>query len=382
MGYLTKISTAVLTMALCFPLKGQVQKPDSLGLPGDNLNLYAVMDLFQQSPTLEDFEKALNNQDSTINNLDLDGDGYVDYITVNDNQEDDVHNIVLQVPVNADEKQDVAVFTVKRESDDKVFIQLTGDEALYGKDYIVEPSSGGTPNPGYTGNKTTVVNTTVVNQVAPEPVTIVTWPVIAYIYRPAYVYWHSPWYFGYYPPYWHPWRPHYWHYYYGYHYHRHYPYHYTVVHVHRYPAYNAYYSTRRSVSRTVNVQIEKKTYVSTYSRPDTRRDGESKYQSSYSGRNDRQATTVSGSNNRRSASSNTDKSVSTNSNRRSEGSGTNKKAGRTTSVSRETTTSSRSATSRRSGTSVSTGRTTHKSSASTTKTTKKETSSQGRREKK
>ena len=31
-----------------------------LGLPGDNLNLYAVLDLFQKSKTIEDFEKELN----------------------------------------------------------------------------------------------------------------------------------------------------------------------------------------------------------------------------------------------------------------------------------------------------------------------------------
>lgn len=371
----------MLLTALCLPLTAQEQKPDSLGLPGDNLNLYAVMDLFQQSPTLEDFEKALNNQDSTINNLDLDGDGYVDYITVSDIPDDDVHNIVLQVPVTSDEKQDVAVFTVKRESDDKVFMQLTGDEALYGKDYIIEPSAGGTPNPGYTGGNTTVVNTTVVNQVAPQPVTIVAWPVIRYIYRPAYVVWHSPWYFGYYPPYWHPWRPHYWHYYYGFHYHRHYPYHYTVVHVHRYPSYNVYYSSRRSVSRTVNVHIEKKTYVNTYSRPETRRDGESRYQATSQGRSDRSATTVSGGNNRRAVSSSTDKSVTSKSNRRSEGSSASKKSGQSTTVTHQTTTTSRSSSNRRSGTTTTGTSKTRKTSVSTSKATKTEKSSAGRRDK-
>jgi hypothetical protein len=37
-------------------------------------------------------------------------------------------------------------------------VQIIGDEALYGRDYIVEPSYNRTetPNPGYTGNKTVV----------------------------------------------------------------------------------------------------------------------------------------------------------------------------------------------------------------------------------
>ena len=55
-----------------------------LGLPGDNLNLYAVMNLFQESETLEAFERSLNDENSRINNLDLNGDNMVDYITVSD----------------------------------------------------------------------------------------------------------------------------------------------------------------------------------------------------------------------------------------------------------------------------------------------------------
>ena len=44
----------------------------SLGLPGDNLDLYAVLDLFQKSKTIEGFEKTLNDQKTGINNMDLD----------------------------------------------------------------------------------------------------------------------------------------------------------------------------------------------------------------------------------------------------------------------------------------------------------------------
>jgi len=46
---------------------------EKLDLPGDNLNLYAVLKLFQESETLEGFERKLNEEDSEINNLDLDG---------------------------------------------------------------------------------------------------------------------------------------------------------------------------------------------------------------------------------------------------------------------------------------------------------------------
>ena len=53
---------------------------EKLGLPGDNLNLFAVMKLFQESETLEAFEQKLNEENSKINNLDLDGEENTDYI--------------------------------------------------------------------------------------------------------------------------------------------------------------------------------------------------------------------------------------------------------------------------------------------------------------
>ena len=81
--------------------------PDEyLGLPGDNLNLYAVMKLFQESETLEGFERSLNDENSRINNLDLNGDNLIDYITVQDYVDGDVHTIVLRVALNRNEFQD------------------------------------------------------------------------------------------------------------------------------------------------------------------------------------------------------------------------------------------------------------------------------------
>ena len=66
----------------------QPQPDQQLNMPGDNLNLYAVMKLFQESPTLEEFEKKLNDQSLKVNNLDLDGDNNIDYIKVVDNVDD------------------------------------------------------------------------------------------------------------------------------------------------------------------------------------------------------------------------------------------------------------------------------------------------------
>ena len=167
-------------------VRAQDYPEEYLGLPGDNLNLYAVMDLFQESETLEAFERDLNAEDSHINNLDLNGDNMVDYITVSDYEDGNVHNIVLRAALDRDEYQDVAVFTVEKFRNGSVQIQLIGDEALYGRNYIVEPIYAETPNPGYRGSTVYRSNVNVVTTTYYE---VAAWPLIRFIYNPFYVCW-------------------------------------------------------------------------------------------------------------------------------------------------------------------------------------------------
>jgi hypothetical protein len=287
------LTTAVLLamFATCTTKAAQTNQEEYLGLPGDNLNLYAVMKLFQESQTLETFERNLNDENFRINNLDLNGDNFIDYIKVVDYVDRDVHNIVLQVAVNPRENQDIAVFTVQRFSNGQVQIQLIGDEQLYGRNYIIEPIAdeqyaSQTPNPGYTGNGT-VVRTTYYE--------IAAWPLIRFIYMPNYVVWNSDWHWGYYPSYWHAWRPSYWHYYYGYHYnwYNNYYSHYHRYDHHRYNHWNDfYYSNRRSHSTYVSHNIESGRYKHTYSKPDERRKGEELYARTNTDNNNRRASGV------------------------------------------------------------------------------------------
>src|SRR6478609_852246 len=123
-----------------------------LGLPGDNLDLYAVLTLFQKSKTIGAFEKSLNDEKTKINNLDLNLDKKVDFIKVATTKEDSAYTFVLQVDVTKTETQDVAVILLNKVKG-KVSMQIVGDEELYGKDYVIEPKGNSpvTPNPGYTG---------------------------------------------------------------------------------------------------------------------------------------------------------------------------------------------------------------------------------------
>ncbi len=276
-----KLLLLILFSGICFfDFAQTTPNEEKLDLPGDNLNLYAVLKLFQESPTLEGFEKSLNDESLHINNLDLDGDGKIDYIKVIDNADGNVRNIALRVSVNKDEDQDVAVFVVQKDNDGKVQIQLVGDEDLYGKDYIIEPNyestDAGTPNPGYIPPPTTELDQEI--EVQPTtPAEVATWTIIRFIYVPTYVVWRSPWYWGHYPAYWRPWKPFYWHYYYGYHYHWDYFYygHYRRWKYYRYPSWRAYYY--RPGFRRTSVFVEKRfkrgDYKNTYSRPDLAKQG-------------------------------------------------------------------------------------------------------------
>jgi hypothetical protein len=282
MKKLISLLVIALLLAGARPLAAQDWPEEYLGLPGDNLNLYAVMNLFQESETLEGFERSLNDPKTIINNLDLNGNNLVDYIMVFDYQDGNVHNIVLRVALNQDEYQDVAVFTVEKFRDGSVQIQLIGDEALYGKNYIIEPFYAETPNPGYTGKviqqtKSTRRNVTVVRTTYYE---VASWPVIVYISRPSYRAWRSAWRWGYYPAYWTPWAPSYWHFYYGYHYnhYNHYYAYYRPWSHYRCSGYHTVYHTRiRNYSPTVVVNVNRGSYKNTYSRPDKRSEGEALY---------------------------------------------------------------------------------------------------------
>lgn len=257
----------------CLSLSAYAQsndEPVALGLPGDNLNLYAVLDVFQKSKTLEDFEKSINDEGGKINNLDLNNDNTIDYIQVVSEKNAEGFFVILQVAVSATEKQDIAVVEVTKDKKGQVLVQIIGDEELYGKDYIVEPAEvaklSATPNPGYKGEGTVIINNnnTTNNYNTDNGPSISAWPVVLYMFSPLFTPWRSPWYWGYYPPYWRPWRPVYYYNYWGYHrsyYHN--PYYRRTVII-RYPGHRVYYSNRRATSIIVINNRMRGSYRTTY----------------------------------------------------------------------------------------------------------------------
>jgi hypothetical protein len=251
------------------PLFSQIEsRLVALGMPGDNLNLYAVLDIFQKSKTLEEFERAINDKDTNINNLDLNNDGYVDYIQVASYRDGDSYSIVLRVAVDRIEYQDVAVIEVNKNRYGKVVVQIIGDEELYGEDYILEPSAGDdyTPNPGYLGYERTYTGN-YWNGV----LYVNNWPIIINLFSPSFVIYISPWRWGYYPSYWRAWTPIYYYNYWDYHRHYYRNDFYRRVGYVRYPLAHSYYYSRRNSSPAVRRNRINNAYGETYQGRDFRR---------------------------------------------------------------------------------------------------------------
>lgn len=191
------IISCIAATVLMIQTNTSVSAQDVQGVPGDNFSLEGALDLFAASDSPEDFEKKINDKDQLVNNLDLNEDGDIDYIRIEDFMDGDLHAIVLQVPISETEVQDIAVIEIEKTGGTTAVLQIVGDEDIYGEAIVMEPyeeedhSKGG---PDINGKVRLVVN-------------VWAWPSVRFIYRPAYRPWISPWRWHHYPRWWKPWRP-------------------------------------------------------------------------------------------------------------------------------------------------------------------------------
>lgn len=162
-------------------------------VPGDNFSLEGALELFKKSASPEEFERLLNSADAQVNNLDLNGDGDIDYIRVIDRNRGAVHTFILQAVISRNESQDIAVIALEKLANGKAVLQITGDADIYGIETIIEPTQEVRINAGASTART-VVN-------------VWSWPSVQYVYGPYYDPWISPWHWGYRPIWWSPWRP-------------------------------------------------------------------------------------------------------------------------------------------------------------------------------
>ena len=186
---INRIAFLFILMLSWMTVKGQQQWE----VPGDNFSLEGALEIFKKSASPEEFERRLNDPEVRVNNLDLNGDGYIDYIRVIDMYEGNVHAFVLQAVISETQSQDIAVITLEKLADGRAILQITGDADIYGVETIIEPT---TEVRTYAGVNTSRV---IVN--------VWSWPFVRYIYGPYYRVWVSPWGWSYRPYWWRPWRP-------------------------------------------------------------------------------------------------------------------------------------------------------------------------------
>lgn len=104
------------------------------------LDLQAVGAAFLQASSVEQFERMLNSSSYMINNLDLNRDGYIDYLRVLETYSGYNHTYLIQACLAANIFQDVATLTAEVPyTGNKTYVQVIGSPYIYGANYIVEP---------------------------------------------------------------------------------------------------------------------------------------------------------------------------------------------------------------------------------------------------
>lgn len=170
---------------------------------GDDFSLEGALELFKNANSLEEFEKNLNQENNQVNNLDLNGDGQIDYIQVEDIKENDTHVIVMSTYLGETEKQDIAIIALEKTGTDKAVLHIEGDEDLFAKNTIVEPNG---EEKGAVQNLKEATNVAVVEN-SSTTVNVWLWPSVRFLYGPRYVVCASPYRWRHYPGWWRPWRP-------------------------------------------------------------------------------------------------------------------------------------------------------------------------------
>lgn len=102
------------------------------------LDLNAIGAAFAQSNNVQEFEMLINNSQYMLTNLDLNGDGWVDYIRVMETYMGQTHILLLQAVLAANYFQDVATIVVECVPS-RQYVQVIGAPYIYGTNYIIEP---------------------------------------------------------------------------------------------------------------------------------------------------------------------------------------------------------------------------------------------------
>jgi len=177
------------------------QEKDAPEFVGENFSLEGALTMLKKASTIEEFEQLINDERNDINNLDLNDDGNIDYITVEDDIEKDNHVLILTALVGENEKQDIATIVIEKTGDEEAKLQIFGDIDLYAENTIAEPFE---VNEKMGVEKGPAMPEIITSRIV---VNVWTWPSVRFVYAPGYKLWVSPVRWALYPRWWKPWRP-------------------------------------------------------------------------------------------------------------------------------------------------------------------------------
>lgn len=133
------------------------------------LDLKALGELLKKTKDAKTLEEELNKPGS-INNVDLDGDGKVDYLKVTEYGKDNDRGLSITDDVKQGETQEIATIDISKTNDQQADVNVQGNQDIYGPGATYHSSFG-----------------------------VGDFLLMSYLFMP-HPFYMSPWGFGYYPP--------------------------------------------------------------------------------------------------------------------------------------------------------------------------------------
>ena len=108
----------------------------------DGLDLKAVTALLKEVKSAEDLEEKINSGTPRLSNLDLNEDGTIDYVKVEEYSAGEVKGFSLTTELGPDDVQELATIEIMKDGEKGYVAQTHGNSQIYGNHYYHRSSFG------------------------------------------------------------------------------------------------------------------------------------------------------------------------------------------------------------------------------------------------
>ena len=116
--------------------------PSAWSSAADGLDLQALAELIRLVAYNYDLEEVLNDPNEDLNNLDLDEDGYVDFLGVTQYGGGNSIGFSFTVDMGGGHEQEIVTVSIVKIAEHTVDVELLGDEQIYGPNFYYHESYG------------------------------------------------------------------------------------------------------------------------------------------------------------------------------------------------------------------------------------------------